>query len=206
MKLERSLSDDFVIESKRRIRDLLVNDVDIATLLRDDIPQEELDKIDRIDNPFIDFGYIMPYIFVPTAQTRDTCYVCYKLNGEAINPYNPYKLTHYLTFVVFCSPKKQDTDMMANRVDAIAYCIKDIFEWGSPLGMSWSVYEDVESVLTAGYIARTLTFRAADVNIQTHKNSTAGRSGLTYPNYDKHINPAIKRTRHGTTEYDDSEL
>ena len=208
MKIQRDLTKDFIIDGKRKIRDILLNDEDIVELLKDDIPDDELAKIKSVDNPFIEYGYVMPYIFVPTVQTKESCYVCMKLDEEILDPSNPYVSTKYATFVLFCSPKRQNIEIGANRLDVLSYCIKDIFNWSNPLGSAWMLEEDSESVLTSQYIARTLDFRSIGVSMRnrskTGENKINGK-GMTTLNHTD-LNTAIKRNSHGVEVYDDSDL
>lgn len=160
----RSLEDDFIITAKRRIKEILLNDNDIIKLLR------ERDGITPLySNVNFNKGYngIYPFIYVPETQSEDKCYICYQISSFLEDPDNSLIKTYEIKFVTFCSIEKEETGMGANRTDAIGFCLQSLFQGNSPLGLTWYCTENEESIVTAGYIARTLTFysRAASMTI-----------------------------------------
>lgn len=214
LNLQRDYDFDFTISAKRRLRDILLGDRDITELLKDDITEEELSKLNMVDHPYIGYSYIVPFPFIPVALTRETCYICMKVDTELYDLDNPFSEVHYITLTVFCSPVRQDFKQGMNRLDALAYCLIDIFEFSNPLGLEWQLTENTENVLTAagsaGFLARNLEFRSMGVAIKNRaKNKKVGsRSGLMnpYADPDNGINPAVKRNAHGTEIYSDEDL
>lgn len=214
IQLQRDYEADFVISSKRKLRDIILSDSDIVELLKDDIPEEELKKMNMVDHPYIGYSYVIPFPFVPTALTKETCYICMKIDTELFDYMNPYSTTHYITLTIFCSPVRQDFKQGINRLDALAYCIIDLFQMSNPLGFEWLLTENIENVLTAagsaGFLARNLEFRSAGVAIKNRaRNKNIGsRSGLQniYGDPNSSINPAMQRDRHGVERYDDTNL
>lgn len=168
----RSFEDDFIITAKRRIKEILQADDDIIKLLR------ERDGITPLYSN-VDFNKeykgIYPFIYVPETQSEDKCYICYQISSFLEDVDNPLIKTYEIKFVTFCSVAKQSTGMGANRVDAIAFCLMSLFQGNSPLGLTWYCTENEESIVTAGYIARTLTFysRAASMNISPSRERDA---------------------------------
>ena len=214
IELKRDYESDFIIQSKRRLRDLLLSDTDIVELLKDDIPEEELNKLNMVDHPYIGYSYVVPFPFIPTAQTKEACYICMKIDTELFDLNNPYSEVHYITLTIFCSPVRQDFKQGINRLDALAYCLVDLFEFSNPLGLEWQLTENIENVLTAagsaGFLARNLEFRSMGVAIKNRaKNKAKGnRSGLinVYADPNSSINIAMTRDRNGVEKYDDTNL
>lgn len=212
--LERDYDFDFVISAKRRIRDILLADHDVTELLKDDISEEELSKLNMVDHPYIGYSYIVPFPFIPVALTKETCYICMKVDTELYDLDNPFSEVHYIVFTIFCSPVRQDFKQGINRLDALAYCLVDLFEFSNPLGLEWQLTENIENVLTAagsaGFLSRTLEFRSMGVATKNRaKNKKVGsRSGLSnpYTNVDDTINPAMMRDRQGVEKYTDVNL
>lgn len=164
----RRLEDDFIITAKRRIREILQADDDIMKLLKD------RDGITPLFSS-VDFNKeyegIYPFIFVPDTQSQDNCYICYQISSFLGDESNSYMNTYEITFVTFCSVKKENTGMGANRTDAIGYCLRHLFTGNSPLGLSWTLTENEESIVTAGYIARTLTFYSKAPSMTVNSSS-----------------------------------
>lgn len=203
----RQFENDFLITAKRRMRDIVLYDKDIQALLTDNsgnslIPDDSNYKL---------YEGVFPYIFAPTVQIYDTCYICFKLDQFKPVTDNPMITTYRMTFVVFCSVKLQETGIMANRVDCIGYCLKDIFSGSAPLGLTWELDSDFESILTSGYVARTLEFVSTGINRTKKVKHEDTRDELgylrkAYTNAGRELNEAIYPNSHGLDVYDDSEL
>lgn len=206
--LLRDIEDSWTISAKRNVRSILLSDSDILELLKDDISEEDAAKLSSVDNPFTAYERVFPYIYVPTAQTREGCYVCFKIDEEIDDWNNPYGFTRYIMFVVFCSPAYMDTGLGANRVDILAHCIQDIFEFSNPLGLEWYLQESIESVLTSNYIERSLLFRSNTIKVKTRSRDGKAKSidGLVNPYVNTNINPAMIRNNQGVELYSDINL
>lgn len=203
----RNFENDFLITAKRRMRDIILYDKDIQNLLTDSTGKSLIPT----DSNYKSYEGIFPYIFVPTVQIHDVCYICYKLDQFKPVTDNPLITTYRATFVVFCSVKLQETGMMANRVDCIGYCIKDLFGGSAPLGLTWDIDSDFESILTSGYVARTLEFVSTGINRtkKTKHGDTRDELGYlraAYANAGKELNEAIYPDGLGSVVYDDTDL
>lgn len=203
----RNFENDFLITAKRRMRDIILYDKDIQNLLTDNAGKSLIPT----DNNYKSYEGVFPYIFVPTVQIHDVCYICYKLDQFKPVTDNPLITTYRATFVVFCSVKLQETGMMANRVDCIGYCIKDLFGGSAPLGLTWDIDSDFESILTSGYVARTLEFVSTGINRtkKTKHGDTRDELGYlraAYANAGKELNEAIYPDGLGSVVYDDTDL
>lgn len=203
----RNFENDFIITAKRRMRDIILYDKDIQNLLTDNAGKSLIPT----DNNYKSYEGVFPYIFVPTVQIHDVCYICYKLDQFKPVTDNPLITTYRATFVVFCSVKLQETGMMANRVDCIGYCIKDLFGGSAPLGLTWDIDSDFESILTSGYVARTLEFVSTGINRtkKTKHGDTRDELGYlraAYANAGKELNEAIYPDGLGSVVYDDTDL
>lgn len=203
----RKFEDDFVITAKRRIRDIVLYDKDIQNLLTDN----KGNSLIPTDSMYKSYEGIFPYIFVPTGLVQDVCYICYKLDQFKPVTDNPLVTTYRVTFVVFCSVKLQETGMMANRVDCIGYCLKDLFGGSAPLGLTWETDSDFESILTSGYVCRTLEFVSTGINRTKKVKHEDTRDELgylrkAYANAGRELNEAIYPDTHGLDIYDDSGL
>lgn len=203
----RDFANDFLINAKRRIRDIILYDKDIEALLTDNNGNSLVPD----DNYYKAYEGVFPYIFVPTAQMQDTCYICYKLDQFKPISDNPYITTYRISFVIFCSVKLQDTGIMANRTDCVGYCLKDLFMGSAPLGFTWELDSDYESILKSGYIARTIELVSTGMN-RTKKvknGESRDESGFlrkAYLNANKELNEAIYPNDHGLEIYDSSDL
>lgn len=182
----RDLEDDFIITCKRRIRDVLTNDTDIPLLLRDADGSVLYDE-----NSNENYDGIYPFVFVPTTQSEETCYICFQISSYTPEGWNPYYKNYNITFVVFCSARKEGTGMEANRTDAISYCIKDIFNWSNIMGLTWELRTDEESILTTGYIARTMIFYSQAYAPQTHSANTRSDDGYLRKEL-RNVNTAVE--------------
>ena len=195
----RRLEKDPIITLKRKIDEILRSDDDIIKLLKD---RDGVTPLYNKDELF-EYDGIYPFVFVPEVQAQDKCYICYKVDYDVIETSTPYLISHIITFVTFCSVQKQDTGMRCNRIDAISYCIRDLFQNHNPHGFTWTLMEDEESVLTTGYIARTLEFRTKNPNL-VPKTTFRDRGGfLAKTEHD--VNDAIITNRNGTVIYTDPE-
>lgn len=193
----RDFEKDPIITLKRKIDEILRADDDIVKLLmdRDGItPLYEEDKL-------FEYNGIYPFIFVPEVQTQDKCYICYKVDYDMIETSKKWNITHIITFVTFCSVQKQNTGMRCNRVDAIAFCLMDLFQNKNPHGFTWTLMENEETILTTGYVARTLQFRYKNPN---RVPKTTIRDGAGYLAKIEHdVNDAMVTNRNGTVVYTD---
>lgn len=195
----RDLEKDSIITLKRRIHEILRADDDIIKLLKDRDGQTPLYQADEL----FEYEGIYPFIFVPEVQAQDKCYICYKVDYDIVETSKPWNITHIITFVTFCSVQKQDTGMRCNRVDAIAFCIRDLFQNHNPHGFTWTLIEDEETILTTGYVARTLQFRYKNPNL-VPKTVLKDRSGyLSKIEHD--VNDAMMTDRNGRVVYTDPE-
>lgn len=200
----RELEKDFIITTKRKIRDVLCADSDIQKLLYDRDGITPLFN-ESEDHKGEEYQGVYPYVFVPETQARDRCYICTKVDIWTPDIRKPYKTQMEVSLVVFCSVAKQDTGMYATRTDAIAYCIKDLFSRSNVHGLTWVLNEDQETILTSGYVARTITFYSKAFNDPAPRieRDAGGYSKKIYSDGD---NPAITPNRYGTVIYDDSDL
>lgn len=193
----RDLEKDPIITLKRKIDDILKADDDIIKLLKDRNGITPL----YANGESMQYDGIYPFVFVPEVQSQDKCYICYKVDYELVETSKKFNITHIVTFVTFCSVQKQDTGMRCNRVDAIAFCIRDLFQGHNPHGFTWDLIEDEESVLTTGYIARTLQFRYKNPN--RVPNTTFRDKGGHLAKIEHDVNDAIITNRNGTVIYTD---
>lgn len=201
-KFTRNFEDDFIVTAKRRIRDILINDDDIPALMEDSDGTFLYDE-----NTNENYRGIYPFIFVPETITQDKCYICYKIDSLQRDIDNPHIKTISITFVIFCSAKKQGTGMEMNRSDAIGYCITDIFNWNNPLGLSWVEYSNEETIVEKGaYVARTIVFDsyATNLNIQSLASKERDKDGYI-PKRRKDPNKAMKQEE-STMVYDDPDI
>lgn len=203
----RNFEDDFLITAKRRIRDIILYDKDIQNLLTD----SRGNSLIPTDNNYKSYEGVFPYIFVPTVEIQNVCYICYKLDQFKPVTDNPLVTTYRATFVVFCAVQQQETGMMANRTDCIGYCIKDLFGGSTPLGLTWDLDSDFESILTSGYVCRTIEFVSTGINRtkKTRHGDTRDELGYlrkAYNNAGKELNEAIYPDGLGSVVYDDTDL
>lgn len=197
---KRDFEKDSIVTIKRKIGDILRSDDDIIKLLR------ERDGITPLyaEGELAEYDGIYPFVFVPEVQAQDKCYICYKVDYDIIETSKPYLISHIVTFVTFCSIQKQDTGMGCNRVDAISYCIRDLFQGRNPHGFTWDLWENEESVLTTGYIARTLEFRYLNPNMPPKTLHRDYGGYLAKIEHD--VNDAVAMNTFGTVIYTDPDI
>lgn len=200
----RELEKDFIITAKRKARDVLCADSDIQKLLKDRdgiTPLYSEAKDERNE----EYDGVYPYVFIPETQAVDKCYICTKIDIYTPDLRKPHKTQMEISFVVFCSVAKQDTGMYASRTDAISYCIKDLFSRNNIHGLTWVLQQDEETILTSGYVARTITFYSKAYN-DTAPRIVRDENGYSRKIYADGDNPAIAPNRYGTVIYDDTDL
>jgi len=196
----RDFEKDPIITLKRKIDEILRADDDIIKLLKDRDGETPLYQGDEL----FEYDGIYPFVFVPEVQAQDKCYICYKVDYDVVETSKALStITHIITFVTFCSVQKQDTGMHCNRVDAIAFCIMDLFQNNNPHGFSWTLMENEETILTTGYVARTLQFRYKNPN-RVPKTTFKDKGGYL-AKIEHDVNDAMFTNRNGAVVYTDPE-
>ena len=153
--------DDDIIEIKRQIKKMLIEDDDIKDALnvKDfDSPDELLDK--------------NIYGFIRIPQTQDTVknFICFTVDDIEDNRFNELMKTQYIQFNCICHLDEMKTPYGIDRHDLLGYIVRDLFNWTNIFGLQFKLIYNKESTIDSDYYCRTLKFEATKPNTPNSSN------------------------------------
>ena len=114
---------------------------------------EPLGEWDRYFSDTAGDGNILPYLFIPDTQTKDTV------------RYQPGLKETLVTFTIFVHGNdRMDKLTGIPRHDLIASIIRERFAWSNIFGMQTHIISNRESTTDNNYVVRTLVFQLTDLN------------------------------------------
>lgn len=157
MKRDIQNVNDDVIEMKRIIKQMLIDDEDILEALHN--TEIELDSPDE----FLDKN-IFGFIRIP--QTQDTVrnFICFTVDDIEENRFNDVMKTQYIQFNVICHLSDMQTGYGMDRHDLIAYLIRDTFNWTNVFGLQFKLIYNQEKAMDSDYYCRMMKFEATKPN------------------------------------------
>lgn len=152
----QNVSDD-IITMKRRIKQKLIDDIDILEALHN--PDIELDSPDEfLDNNI--FGFIR----IP--QTQDTVrnFICFTVDDIEGHMTNTHMKIQQIQFTCICHLEDMKTDYGMDRHDLLGYLVRDNFNWTNEFGLQFKLVYNKESTIDSDYYCRTLKFERETTN------------------------------------------
>lgn len=145
-------SDD--IRFKKKIKDILLNNVYIIHVLNN----EELEESGADPDEY--FGTnILPYYLISPTQSNTQNFICFESQFEEVIKYNKIIKRGEIRFYILCHQKDLiDKETGIARHDLLAALIMDEFNWTNYFGNQVHCVSDVASVVDTHYACRTLIF------------------------------------------------
>lgn len=149
--------DDDIIEMKRKIKQLLIEDHDIQEALN--VSDDDLDSTDDLLERNI-------YGFIRIPQTQDTVknFICFTIDDIEENRFNEVMKTQYIQFNCISHLDEMKTKYGIDRHDLLGYLVRDIFHLTNVFGLQFKLIYNRESAMDSDYYCRTLKFEATKPN------------------------------------------
>lgn len=167
-----------IIKTKTKIKQKLVGCQDIRVLIDD----PELRETEDYDEYM--YTHIFPYLVVPNTLHTEGNYICFKVDDADDSYYDDIRKDNLVMkvvevqFMILVHVNQSRTKYGADRHDALAFVIKQLFAWSeNVLGYRLRCVSDIEGVTDNNYITRTLTFEGQMTN-----NTTDTRRKNPYQN------------------------
>ena len=123
---------DDIIEIKRRIKQKLIEDVDILEALHN--PEIDLDSPDE----FLDKN-IFGFIRIPTTQDTVRNFICFIVDDIEGHPTNTHMKIQQVQFTCICHLNDIKTKYGIDRHDLLGYLVRDNFNWTNEFGMQFNL-------------------------------------------------------------------
>ena len=163
---------------KRKIKQKLIENQDIRDLLSND----DLKDTDDYSNYL--YTNIFPFLVIPDTIYESRSYICFKVDDADTNynyrqrKENPLMKVVQIQFMVVVHKDVVETPYGIDRHDALAFLIKQIFQYSEKLfGFKLVCMSDIEGVTDSNFVTRTLTFE-----VQEPSNLTDTRTKNAYDN------------------------
>ena len=177
-RLGRRLWESDISKVKKVIKNRLISNSDIRELL------DNPDFADTDDYASYLGVNIFPFIFIPNTISEKRNYICFKVDDinpsrfDGSNRNNPIMKVESIQFLILVHKDNTKTRYGMERHDALAFLIKQIFNWSSKdFPFRLRCVSDVEGVTDNNYASRTVTFETQDTN-----NLYEGRRQNAYDN------------------------
>lgn len=164
-RLGQRLWESDISATKRTIKEKLINNIDIRTLL------DNPDLADCEDYAEYLGTNIFPYLVIPSTITDSMNYICFKVDDTDTNYFNsekrdnPLMKVNTIQFMVLVHKKNAKTIYGLERHDAIAFVVRQIFGWAENIfPFKVRCISDVEGITDNSFLTRTLTFEAQYTN------------------------------------------
>jgi hypothetical protein len=156
MKREMQTVEDDIIEMKRVIKQMLIDDEDVLEALNSNIDKDSPD--DFLDN------HIFGFIRIPRTQDTVRNFICFTVDDIEDDRFNEVMKTQYIQFACICHLDDMKTDYGVDRHDLLGYLVRDIFNWTNVFGLQFKLIYNKESTIDSDYYCRTLKFEATKPN------------------------------------------
>ena len=157
MKRDIQNVEDDIITIKRRIKQKLIDDVDILEALHNtDIDIDSPDEF--LDNNI--FGFIR----IPTTQDTVRNFICFTVDDIEGHQTNTHMKIQQIQFTCICHINDMKTKYGMDRHDLLAYLVRDNFNWTNEFGMQFSLVYNKENTIDSDYYCRTLKFERETTN------------------------------------------
>ena len=149
--------DDDIISIKRRIKQKLIEDIDILRALNN----TELDENSPDD--YLDVN-IFGFIRVPHTQDTVRNFICFAVDDIEGHQTNTHMKIQQIQFACICHLEDMKTEHGADRHDLLAYLVRENFNWTNEFGMQFKLVYNKESTIDSDYYCRTLKFERETTN------------------------------------------
>lgn len=192
--LNRILDDiknDDIIYKKSVIKKVLNDDPDLKTVLGQlpTLPQKrevnkgqpteaELEERKRIDeyNRKVSKPQILSFMKVNDIQTEVLNFIMFDISDERPSYTSEMIKQQYLTVLILVHEDDMETEYGIDRVDLLAYIIKDLLCWSNKTGISMKLYSDEPAISDTKYYSRTLKFLIKATNTNNFRHGMLNNS------------------------------
>ena len=194
MTLNRILDDvknDDIIYKKSVIKKVLNDDPDLKTVLGQlpPLPQKrevnkgqpteaELEERKRIEeyNRRVSKPQILSFLKVNDIQKEVLNFVMFDISDERPSYTSEMIKQQYVTVLILVHEDDMETEYGIDRVDLLAYIIKDLLCWSNKTGISMKLYSDEPAISDSKYYSRTLKFLIKATNTNNFRHGMLNNS------------------------------
>ena len=151
MRREIQKVNDDIIEIKRKIKQMLISDIDILEALHN--PDIDLESPDE----FLDIN-IFGFVRIPNTQDTVRNFICFTVDDIEDHRYNSHFKIQQIQFVCICHLEDMKTEFSIDRHDLLGYLVRDVFNWSNEFGKQFKLVYNKESTIDSDYYCRTLKF------------------------------------------------
>lgn len=192
--LNRILDDirnDDIIYKKSVIKSIFENDPDLKTVLGQlpKLPQKrevnkgnpteaELEERKRIEeyNRKVSKPQILSYLKVNDIQKEVLNFIMFDISDERPSYTSDMIKQQYVTVLVLVHEDDMETEYGIDRVDLLAYIVKDLLAWSNKTGLTMKLYSDEPGISDSQYYGRTLKFLIKATNTNNFKHGMLNNS------------------------------
>ena len=146
---------DDIVEMKRRIKQILIEDEDVQEALN----VQNLDSPDELLDQNI-YGFIR----IPKTQDKVRNFICFTVDDIEENRFNEIMKTQYIQFNCICHLDEMKTKYGIDRHDLLGYIVRDLFNFTNVFGLQFKLIYNKESTIDSDYYCRMLKFEATKPN------------------------------------------
>ena len=183
------VKNDDVIYKKHRIKEVFNNDPDLKDILGQ-LPKIPLNKYVDPANPTEDelaerariveynekvtHPQILSFLKVNDIQKEVLNFVMFDISVERPSYTSQLIENQYLTVMLLVHEDDMDTEYGIDRIDLLAYIVKDLLCWSNKTGITMKLYSNEFGITDTKYYSRTLKFliKGTNTNNFRHGNMT----------------------------------
>lgn len=183
------VKNDDVIYKKHRIKEIFNNDPDLKDILGQ-LPKIPLNKYVDPANPTEDelaerariveynekvtHPQILSFLKVNDIQKEVLNFVMFDISVERPSYTSQLIENQYLTVMLLVHEDDMDTEYGIDRIDLLAYIVKDLLCWSNKTGITMKLYSNEFGITDTKYYSRTLKFliKGTNTNNFRHGNMT----------------------------------
>ena len=193
-KIVRVLDDirnDDIIYKKAVIKDIFENDPDLKTVLgqlpklpykreaiKNQPTEAELEERRQIEeyNRKVSKPQIISFLKVNDIQKEVLNFVMFDISDERPSYTSEMIKQQYVTVLILVHEDDMETEYGIDRVDLLAYIIKDLLCWSNKTGITMKLYSDEPSITDSKYYSRTLKFLIKATNTNNFRHGMLNNS------------------------------
>lgn len=185
------VKNDDTIYKKSVIKQIFDDDPDLKEVLGQ-LPKLPLNKYADSDNPteeelkererILDYNrkvskpQILSFLKVNDIQTEVLNFIMFDMSVERPSYESDLIKYQYLTVMCLVHEDDMDTEYGIDRIDLLAYIIKDLLCWSNRTGMSMKLYSDEFGITDTKYYSRTLKFQIKATNTNNFRHGMKNNS------------------------------
>lgn len=185
------VKNDDTIYKKSVIKQIFDDDPDLKEVLGQ-LPKLPLNKYADADNPteeelkererILDYNrkvskpQILSFLKVNDIQTEVLNFIMFDMSVERPSYESDLIKYQYLTVMCLVHEDDMDTEYGIDRIDLLAYIIKDQLCWSNRTGMSMKLYSDEFGITDTKYYSRTLKFQIKATNTNNFRHGMKNNS------------------------------